>query len=73
MTKIQESSTKLLNLYVADLLCLAQIEQGTFNKIISKFDVREAINEVIKIQQDKIKSKNLKILTQFSGFENENY
>ena len=41
--QVQESASKLLNFYVADLLCLAQIEKGTFRKNISSFDLREAI------------------------------
>jgi K+-sensing histidine kinase KdpD len=46
---VQDSSAKLLNFYVEDLLCIAQIEKGTFRKNISRFDVREAIEEVISI------------------------
>lgn len=57
MSDIQESSAKLLNLYVEDLLCLAQIERGNFRKNISNFNIKKAIEEVNKIQKDKIDAK----------------
>ena len=44
---IQESSTKLLNFYVADLLTLSQIEKKKFRKNLSRFDIQDAIEEVI--------------------------
>jgi hypothetical protein len=36
---VQESSTKLLNFYVGDLLSMAQINKGAFRKNIERFDV----------------------------------
>ena len=56
---VQCSSSKLLNFYVEDLLSLSQIEKGTFRKTVSRFDVREAIEEVMTIQRDKAESKNI--------------
>ena len=49
MSRIQECSTKLLNLYVADLLCLSQIENNSFSKNDSHFSLRTAVEEVIEI------------------------
>lgn len=69
---MQESSTKLLNFYVADLLCLAQIENGTFRKSISKFNLREAIAEVITIQKQKAEALGIYIYMHFIGFRDGN-
>lgn len=54
---MQESATKLLNFYVGDLLCLAQIEKGILHKNITKFNITEAIEEVMMIQKEKAESK----------------
>ena len=51
---IQESSTKLLNFYVADLLCLSQIKNKKFRKQVTSFDVRSAIDEIVEVQRDKL-------------------
>ena len=66
---VQCSSSKLLNFYVEDLLSLSQIEKGTFRKTVSRFNVREAIEEVMTIQRDKAESKNITMELQLVGFE----
>ena len=48
---IQESCTKLLSFYVADLLCLSQIEKGTLRKNFGRFKLKEAIDEIITVQK----------------------
>jgi signal transduction histidine kinase len=55
------------------VLCLSQIEKGVFRQQISKFDVREAIEEVILIQRDKAEFQNINLHALFSGFEDDNY
>lgn len=57
MASMQESASKLLNFYVGDLLCLAQIEKGVLLKNISKFNIVEAIDEVMMIQKEKAEAK----------------
>lgn len=69
--EVQESSTKLLNFYVSDLLCLAQIEKGTFRKNISQFDIKEAVEEITKIQVSKAEAKQIQIIHQFEGFDQD--
>ena len=69
----QQSSTKLLNFYVADLLSLSQIEKNKFRKNESKFCLREAVEEVIRIQQDKINQNQLQVKTEFLGFRTGDY
>jgi len=49
--EIQYSSCKLLNCFVNDILCLAQIKEGKFRKECSNFDIRDAVREIMSIQQ----------------------
>jgi len=49
--EIHDSCSKLLSFYVEDLLCLARIEKGAFKKNIKTFKLKEAIEEIIKIQK----------------------
>ena len=65
---IQESSTKLLNFYVSDLLTLSQIHKKKFRKNLSRFNIQEAIDEVVQIQQDKISQNQIQLRTEFMGF-----
>jgi hypothetical protein len=65
---MQESATKLLNFYVGDLLCLAQIDKGVLLKNISKFNLKTAVEEIIMVQKEKAESKKIKIETRFEGF-----
>ena len=46
---IQRSSTKLINYLVNDILDFAQLKSGKFRKDISKFDIRESIQEIIDV------------------------
>ena len=68
---VQESSTKLLNFFVSDLLCLAQIEKGTLRKNIHRFCVKEAVEEVMLIQHQKAESKRITIAHKFVGFHGD--
>lgn len=45
----QESQTKILNYYVSDLLCMAEIDRKTFKKQIAQFDIRKAIDAIIDL------------------------
>ena len=47
-----ESSSKLLDFCVNDMLSLAQINSNKFRKNCSKFDVRETIREIMQIQME---------------------
>ena len=60
---IHESCSKLLIFYVEDLLCLARIEKGTFRKNISTFKLKDAIDEIIKIQQEKANFSKIDLRT----------
>jgi|TARA_B110001450_G_C17632649_1_gene485884 signal transduction histidine kinase len=43
----------MMGFLVDDLLDFAQINAGKFRKVITSFDLRDAIQEVISIQKDK--------------------
>ena len=47
--EIQTSSSNLLLLNVEDILGFAQLKAGKFIKIIKKFNVKRAIDEIISI------------------------
>ncbi len=48
-TKIQESSANIMNFLVDDLLDFSQINAGKFRSVVSTFNVKEAIEEVLAI------------------------
>ena len=47
--KIQESSSNMMAFLVDDLLDFAQLNAGKFRKTVKKFDLKEAIEEIISI------------------------
>lgn len=67
------SSTKLLLYQVEDILGLAQIQTGKFNKVLETFSVEEAVQEIISIQQFKANSKKVSINSRLEGFPDSNF
>ncbi len=51
--KIMTSSGKLLDFLINDILDFAQLRAGKFRMRVASFDLREAIEEIILIQQYK--------------------
>jgi signal transduction histidine kinase len=51
--KVQESSTNLLKHLIQDLLDYAQIRAGKFRKVLKKFDIKEAVDEIVHMQMKK--------------------
>ena len=49
--KVQESSANVMKFLVQDLLDFAQIKSGKFRKNISKFNIRDAVEQVMCIQR----------------------
>jgi signal transduction histidine kinase len=47
---IQESSSNLMSSMIQDLLDYSQIRAGKFRKNISSFNIRDTVNQVMKIQ-----------------------
>ena len=62
-TKKIVSSSKFIDYFVHDMLdyTILNKEEKNFMKTEDTFDIREAINEIIEIQEDKILMKSLQI------------
>ena len=58
---IQESSSNMMSFLVDDLLDFAQLNAGKFRKVVKKFDLKDAINEVVSIQKEKAKMAGIKL------------
>ena len=55
------SASKFINYFVHDILDYSVINKDdkNFTKTIEKFDIRKAIEEIVEIQHDKIKMKEI--------------
>mmetsp|Transcript_27190 Transcript_27190/g.41380 ORF Transcript_27190/g.41380 Transcript_27190/m.41380 type:complete len:171 (+) Transcript_27190:157-669(+) len=51
--RIQDSSSKLMLYNVEDILDFGQLESGKFRKTMTRFSIKEAIEEIINVQQYK--------------------
>ena len=69
---IMSSSSQLLLLNVEDILGFAQLKAGKFVKIIKRFNIKRAIEDIVSIQQYQAESKNIQIQTKFLGFPPRN-
>lgn len=67
--KIQDSSSNLMSFLVDDLLDFAQINNGKFRKVCKEFDLREAIEEVVQIQQQKAMMQGISLKAKFKPQE----
>jgi len=68
--KVQESSSKILCFLVNDILDFAQLKSGMFRKNCQKFNLEDAINEVILVQKMKAEFLGVKLYSVFEGFYN---
>ena len=64
------TSTSLLNFVVHDMLAYAQINGGKFRQVITKFDIRQAVQEVMSIQKDKARFNEVALTCEFHNLEN---
>ena len=57
------SASKFIDYFVHDMLdyTILNKEEKNFTKTIEKFDIRDAISEIIEIQEDKISMKSLEV------------
>jgi signal transduction histidine kinase len=69
--QIQDSSSKIMKSLVGDLLDFAQLSNGKFRKVEEQFNIRQTINEVIKIMDYKAMKKGVNIRTIFQNFDDE--
>jgi len=69
---IMSSSSQLLLLNVEDILGFAQLKAGKFVKILKRFNIKRAIEDIVNIQMYQAESKNISIHTKFVGFPPRN-
>jgi hypothetical protein len=64
------SATKFIDYFVHDMLDYTVLNQddSKFTRTLTVFDVRDAINEIIEILQDKISMKNIKCEIEYLNF-----
>jgi signal transduction histidine kinase len=67
--EVLNSSSELMICMVQDLLDLAQIRNGKFRKNISRFDIRKAVSDVIKIQAQKAADLGIELIAVFFDLE----
>ena len=63
ISKIQTSSSKLLLFFVNDILDFSKIKAKKFKKNISTFNLKEAVGEIMGIQQHQADAMETRILT----------
>ena len=60
-SKISKTSSKLMLYNVEDLLDLGQMESGNFRKIITKFNLKKCIQEILDVQMYKANDKQISL------------
>jgi len=68
-SQIQLDSTKLLNFYVGDMLSLAQINSDKFRKDCCNFNIKQTVEEVMKIQKHKADTMQISVVAEFVSFD----
>lgn len=68
---VMKASTKQLNYVVNDMLVLAQLNSGKFRQNISRFNIVDAVNEVLLVFKLKAEHARINVTTQFSNFEED--
>ena len=65
------SASKFLDFFVHDILDYTMLnkDETEFLKKIECFNIREAVDEILIIQNDKVKMKDIQVSTQYLGFE----
>ena len=66
--KISKTSSKLMLYNVEDLLDYGQMESGNFRKNIMQFDVKNAIQEILNVQNYKAHDKKISLFLQAREF-----
>ena len=69
--KIQHSSANVLTFIVQDLLDYAQIKSGKFRKNIMEFNVINAVEEIMIIQQRKALDNNIRLHATFENIKSD--
>ena len=69
---MQNSSGKIMTFIIQDLLDYSQIKVGNFRKNISEFNIKEAIDDVMSIQKDQAKAKNVDLTVNYVNILDSN-
>ena len=69
------SAAKFIDFFVHDILdyTILNKDKQNFTKQMIEFDIREAINQILEIQEDQRTFKNINIITKYIGFEKYGY
>jgi len=54
---------------VQDLLDFAQIKSGKFRKNLNRFNIRDCVDRVMKIQEKKARTKGIEFISKFKNIE----
>ena len=68
-TNIMITSSNLLQFHVEDILGLAQIKAGKFQKNEEMINIERTVQEVVKIQEYNAKQKNINLTFQLTNFQ----
>ena len=68
--KVQSSSAKVMKYLIQDLLDFAQMKAGKFRKNIQEFDVKDIIDEMMSIEQEKAKNKGVSLHVEYLNIGN---
>ena len=68
-------AAKFIDYFVHDILDFSILSKDDtkFVQHNSVFNIKEAINEILDIQEDKIKMKNIKVKKVFIDFDSSNF
>ena len=69
------SASKFIDFFVHDILdyTILNKDESNFIKDMKVFDIREAINQIITIQEDKASMKAINISVHYFGFDHNSY
>ena len=68
---VHDSSTELMTFLVQDLLDFAQLKAGKFRKNISKFNIRDTVKKVMRIQRRKADAAGIELIAKFPGLASQ--
>ena len=64
---VQDSSANLMSYMIQDLLDFSQIKGGKFRKNVKAFNIRDAVYEIMKLQQRKAQEKGIEFTAIFEN------
>ena len=71
--KKMTSAAKFIDFFVHDILDYTMLNKAekNFTKPLAVFDIKEAVKEIVIIQEDKASMKDIHVRTIFRGFEDD--